>query len=114
MQMKNVAIFLGLVFITFLTINQEKALANYSKNGCYILVVKIDSTVDVFEAKSRHSANLYIQYLEKDFSFVEVLKYCEGTEKYNKIDTAIKNKQAYLFSSISQKEEAEIFFDLVN
>lgn len=114
MQMKNVAIFLCLTFVTFLTINQEKALANYSKNGCYILVVQIDSTVDVFKAKNRHSANLYIQYLEKDFKFVEILKYCEGTEKYNKINTAIKNKQAYFFSSTSQKKEAEVFFDLVN
>lgn len=111
--MKNVAIFLFAVFVAFLTINPKQALASYSKNGCYILVVQIDSTVDVFEAENREESTRAQMYFEKDFRFVEVLKYCEGTSKYKKINAAIKNKQVYFFPN-SESENGEEGFDLTN
>ncbi|MDD2934930.1 MAG: hypothetical protein PHX25_00450 [Candidatus Pacebacteria bacterium] len=106
--MKNVAIFLGLVFVAFLTINHKQAAASYSKNGCYILVVQVDSTVDVFEAENREESTRAQMYFERDFRFVEVLKYCEGTRKYNKINNAIKNKQVYFFPN-SEEDQTETF-----
>ena len=102
--MKNVAIFLSLVFVAFLTINQEKALANYSKNGCYIVVVQIDETVDLFKEENREASNLALRYLERDFRFVEILKYCEGSPEYKEIEEELKKQNVYLYSGNSSEK----------